>query len=93
MEWGVDYRMNEIIKPGGEILIELEDDILRFLETYSKWYFSPLRIQKWGSKQSGFESLSQYDTYSIKTELQSLLNQGKLKTAKSQKGNTIYKLK
>ena len=78
-------------KPGGNIYYDLEKEVYRFLSSYKKWYFSPLRIQKWGGKQPAFESLSKFDTYTIKTELERLLTKGKVKTAVSQKGNTIYK--
>ncbi|WP_299246271.1 toll/interleukin-1 receptor domain-containing protein [uncultured Aquimarina sp.] len=84
---------DQVIKPGGEILSKLDQTLIDFLKTYSQWYFSPLRIQKWGGKQHGFEVLSEFDKYSIKTHLENLLNQGKLKTVKSRQGNTIYKLK
>lgn len=87
-----DSWLSEGDKPGGKIPEELESEIYRFLSTYHSWYFSPLRIQKWGGKQTGFESLSEFDTYSIKTELENLLRSGKVKTTKSQKGNPIYKI-
>ena len=84
--------LDEADKPGGDLYTELESLVSRFLSAYNKWYFSPLRIQKWGSKQPGFSGLSQFDTFSIKAELESLHARGKVKTARSQKGNTIYKL-
>ncbi|MCT4628821.1 toll/interleukin-1 receptor domain-containing protein [Winogradskyella sp.] len=84
---------NEIVKPGGGIQITLSNEILRFLKAYNKWYFSPLRIQKWGGKRDGFEKLREFDSYSIKSELEKLKNIGKVKSTLSQQGNTIYKLK
>lgn len=84
---------NEIIKPGGFIQKTLTEEVLKFLKTYDKWYFSPLRIQKWGGKRNGFEKLVEFDSYSIKLELEKLKSIGKVKSTISQQGNTIYKLK
>ena len=69
-----------------------QEEILRFLRAYNRWYFSPLRIQRWGGRQQGFEFLSNYDTYSLEVELEKLVKLGKLRTTKSKKGNIIYKL-
>jgi hypothetical protein len=72
---------------------KLSSLLIVFLKTYSSFYFSPLRIQKWGSRQVGFKELEDYDIASIKYELESLLNSNKLKMTKSKKGNIIYKIK
>lgn len=84
---------NEIIKPEGNIQKTLTEEVLKFLKVYDKWYFSPLRIQKWGSKRNGFEKLGEFDSYSIKSELERLKSAGKVKSTISQQGNKIYKLK
>ena len=70
----------------------LETLILRFLQTFRDFYFSPLKIQKWGSKQWSFEKLEFYNISQIKRELEKLKALGKLKVTKSKKGNLIYKI-
>lgn len=67
--------------------------ILRFLKVFNKWYFSPLRIKNWGSEQSGFEALGSYSTKEIRSILEQLIGEGKVKTILSKKGNRIYKIK
>ena len=69
----------------------LEEQLQTFLATYNRWYISPLRIQKWGSKQKGFEWLANYSTRSIRKALEKLYEDGHLKTTSSKKGNPLYK--
>jgi hypothetical protein len=66
--------------------------ILRFLTVFNKWYFSPLRIKKWGAKQNGFNGLDAISTVKIKKILIALLEQNKVKVTTSKKGNPIYKV-
>jgi hypothetical protein len=68
-----------------------ETVIVEFLNTYSQWYFSPLRIQRWGSQRQGFSSLRVISTGHIRKLLENMRKSGKVKTKISQKGNTIYK--
>ncbi|MCW3110099.1 MAG: GTPase family domain [Segetibacter sp.] len=70
----------------------LDKLLLQFLSVYDRWYFSPLRIQKWGSRQKGFEVLSHYTTDDIRKELKDLLSDEVVKTTKSKKGNLLYKI-
>lgn len=72
---------------------EAEGLILRFLKVFNQWYFSPLRINKWGSDQNGFYELSKYSSKKIKSILEKLLLEGKVKKTLSKKGNPIYKIK
>lgn len=72
---------------------EEEGLILRFLKVFNQWYFSPLRINKWGALQSGFEGLSKHSSGKIKSILEKLLAEGKVKKTMSKKGNPIYKIK
>ena len=65
--------------------------ILEFLKNFDKWYFSPLRIQKWGGRQPGFSELAGYSTKEIKECLEGYKIEGLITTTKSQKGNIIYK--
>lgn len=67
------------------------DLVMRFLSQYGRWYFSPLRIQKWGGQQSGYEQLGSMATSDISAALRALHDQGKLRTTRSQKGNVIYR--
>jgi TIR domain-containing protein len=69
----------------------LTEFLLRFLFKFSNFYFSPLKIQKWGSKQEGFDKLSNYDIDEIKITLEKLYKSHNLKVTKSKKGNRIYK--
>lgn len=71
----------------------LRNVLLDFLKQYSRWAFSPLRIQKWGSKQAGFEKLDLYTTNEIRQTLVTLLNDGLLDERTSKKGNKLYRIK
>ena len=66
--------------------------LIEFLSSYSRWGFSPLRIQQWGSRQAGFEKLELYSLDEIRLTLKSLMNQGKLTGLTSKKGNRLYKI-
>ena len=66
--------------------------LVNFLSKYSRWGFSPLRIQQWGSKQPGFEKLEFYAVDEIRSALDTLLQQGKLKELTSKLGNRLYKI-
>ena len=71
----------------------LPELLIKFLEAFEGFYFSPLRIQKWGAKQNGFGDFANYSTMQIKNELERLLKLNKLKLTISKKGNKIYKIK
>lgn len=71
----------------------LDDLVMEFLEEFSQWYFSPLRIVKWGGRQPRFSSLSQYQSREVGDVLKQYEKQGKLNKTISQKGNPLYKLK
>lgn len=72
---------------------ELESLLIEFLAKFSKWAFSPLRIQKWGGRQSGFEKLDFYSVKEIREKLEELLKAGKLEERTSKKGNKLYRIK
>jgi hypothetical protein len=72
---------------------KVTDLVLRFLIEYRKWYFSPLRIQKWGGRRYGYEALLSISTKEIANSLNTLLQSGRVTSTLSQKGNTIYKAK
>jgi len=71
----------------------LDDLVTKFLNQYSQWAFSALRIKKWGALQSGFEDLKKYETQEIRESLRRLLSKNIVVTRISKKGNTIYKIK
>lgn len=75
-----------------ELHLTLRDIVEKFLQQFNRFYFSPLRIAKWGAKQSGFEILSNYTSQAIKRELEILLQNGKVTVILSKKGNRIYKI-
>ncbi|MDJ0601005.1 MAG: hypothetical protein QNJ37_19450 [Crocosphaera sp.] len=69
---------------------ELAQLILKFLRRFDLWFFNATRIKKWGSKQHGFASFSEYSIKEIKLCLQMLVRLGRLRTKKSKKGTTLY---
>jgi hypothetical protein len=69
----------------------LSDCIMRFLCTYKSFYFSPLRIQKWGGNQKSFSVLREHSPDEIRIKLDELLKTQKVRTVISKLGNTIYK--
>jgi hypothetical protein len=79
-------------KPSQSYDNELQLLLVQFLSANNRFYFSPLRIQKWGAGQIGFHNLKQYGIDEIKLELKKLLSTDKIKTIKSKKGNLLYKL-
>ena len=69
----------------------LRDLILKFLESHSKWAFSPSRIVSWGAKQQGFDVLGTYKSSVVRRELQGMVADGYIETRISKKGNTLYR--
>ncbi|WP_104401808.1 hypothetical protein [Vibrio penaeicida] len=79
-----------LMDPPREIV--LKELLLKFLQQYSEWAFSPARIRVWGSKQQGFSSLASYEHPLIRSSLQKLVSEGKLETRVSKKGHTLYRI-
>jgi len=71
---------------------DLRPLILKFLNDFQPNAYSPLRINKWGARQPGFEKLAGYSQGSIRTVLQGLVAEGKAVTRVSRLGNTLYKI-
>jgi hypothetical protein len=71
----------------------LKDLLLEFLERYSRWAFSPLRIQKWGSRQAGFERFDLYSVNEIREKLEEMLSNGLLEERESKSRNKLYRIK
>jgi len=84
-----DYELND----DSITTASLRALLIKFLGAYSKWAFSPLRIQKWGSKQATYETLAMFTTKEIKHELDLLLNEGVLTESTSKKGNKLFRIK
>ena len=88
-----EYASYEI-EPKGSLSSQLLRSLLiQFLQSHSKWAFSPLRIQKWGSKQAGYEKLAMFTTNDIRRELEVLLTENVLVESTSKKGNRLFRIK
>lgn len=86
---GRNYHTPEPTPPADE----LDRLVLEFLIQFNKWYFSPLKIKKFGGRQSGFELFNTFETTKeITDSLRKLLNEGRVKKKLSKKGNPIYKI-
>jgi hypothetical protein len=62
----------------------IEDFILKFLGQYSSWYFSPLRIVKWGSLQNGYRRLRSRSSQEVAKILKQFELKGKVTKKVSQ---------
>lgn len=71
---------------------ELRPLILKFLTDFQPNAYSPLRINKWGARQPGYEKLAYYRQGLIRTVLQGLVAEGRVATKVSRLGNTLYKI-
>lgn len=69
----------------------LDEVIIAFLSRYNRWYFSPLRIQRWGGRQSGFELLEIMTPVKLRPVLTRLQSKGRLVTTRSKNGNILYR--
>ncbi|MDD1796265.1 hypothetical protein LRP50_24395 [Enterovibrio sp. ZSDZ42] len=66
----------------------------RLLERFFSEYpmaFSPLRIEKWGAKQEGFDELGNMQPQLLRMTLRKMVREGKLATSVSRHGNTLFK--
>lgn len=85
-----DYQLRYVENAPDSTLQEL---LQEFLTRYSRWAFSPLRIQKWGSRQTGFERLDLYSVNEIRGKLEEMLSDGVLEERESKNGNKLYRIK
>ncbi|WP_325892988.1 hypothetical protein [Grimontia sp. NTOU-MAR1] len=85
-----DYQSRNVENVTDSTLKEL---LLKFLKRYSRWAFSPLRVQKWGSRQPGFESFDLYSVNEIREKLEEMLSDSLLEERQSKKGNKLYRIK
>lgn len=88
-----EYASYEFEPKGSLSSQSLRTLLIQFLKSYSKWAFSPLRIQKWGSKQAGYEKLAMFSTNHIRRELEVLLAENILAESTSKKGNRLFRIK
>ena len=70
---------------------DVKSQLSKFLREHRRWAFSPLRIQQWGGRQSGYEDLSQVSVGEIREALQQMVARGQLTTRISRRGNTLFK--
>lgn len=87
-----EYASYEIEPKGNLSSQSLRSLLIQFLKSYSKWAFSPLRIQKWGSKQVGYEKLAMFSINHIRRELEVLLAEKILVELTSKKGNKLFRI-
>jgi hypothetical protein len=71
--------------------ITLHPLLTTFLRQFAPTAFSPVRIQKWGSRQPGYAELAKYTSSDIKIVLQKLVADGSVTTTISQLGSTLYR--
>lgn len=71
---------------------EVMDKLSSFLYENRPTAFSPLRIQEWGGKKSGYEVFLNHDVSLIRRYLRKLLSEGKVTTTISKKGNILYRI-
>ena len=70
----------------------LKDLLLTFFRRYRGAFFSPTRIQGWGSRQKGFADFARYSTDEIREILFKAVADNEIDTNISRKGNTLYGL-
>ncbi|MCZ6595613.1 MAG: toll/interleukin-1 receptor domain-containing protein [Bacteroidetes bacterium] len=64
--------------------------LTKFLEKYNRWWFNALRINKWGSQQSGFKEIGEYSLKEIRQGLESLSNKNNILSKDGNKSR-VYK--
>lgn len=69
-----------------------ENQIIRFLSEYRKYWFSPIKIKSMADKVSGAKDLTALDVTTIIEYCESLTKKGILNTMLNAKGNRIYKI-
>ncbi len=63
--------------------------VLKFLKTYSRWWFNIPRIINWGSERNGFSELKKFTNDELKKILQELEKENKVQSKKSSKSNNL----
>lgn len=70
-----------------------EDQIIKFLSEYKKYWFSPNKIKSMADKVSGTKDLTLLDVSAIIAYCESLTRKGLLNSMLNGKGNKIYKIR
>ena len=73
-----------------EVKDDLDQNLILFLNTYSKWWFNSIRIFKWGGSKRKFKSLQNYSPRQIETRLHHLAMEKKIKVKRGNKSR-VYK--
>ena len=71
---------------------EHEDQILKFLSAYKKYWFSPVKIKSMADKVPGTKDLTSLDVNRIIEYCEALVQKDLLNTMLNAKGNKIYKI-
>lgn len=71
---------------------EMREFIVKFLNEFEQWSFSPSRMESWGAQQVGYSKLASNSSL-LRRLLRSLVSEGVLETRISKKGNTLYRIK
>ena len=71
---------------------ELNALLLQFFRKYRGSFFSPVRIQHWGSSRTGFAALGNFSTDEIRQALFKGVDDKAIDTMVNGKGNTLYGL-
>lgn len=72
--------------------LDLRPILVKFLAEFRPLAFSPLRIQKWGSLQTGYAKFGTSTVGAIRRVLQRLVSEGKVTTGVSRLGSTLYRI-
>lgn len=90
----VDDEEIEDVKPipGVPQIGQHEDQIVKFLSEYKKYWFSPTKIKSMADKVPGTKDLTSLDVSAIIQYCESLVEKGLLNAMLNAKGNRIYKI-
>lgn len=79
-------------RPGISTSGQHEDQIIKFLSEYKKYWFSPIKIKSMADKVPGTKDLTSLDVSSIIEHCESLAKKGLLNSMFNAKGNKVYKI-
>ena len=95
---GTIVTENELVIGGGEsrsytksnFSLDHKENVRKFFGNWPTWGFTPSRVLKWGSGQTGFESLKTITPTQLRAILTILVRDGDLRIRVSAKGNILY---
>jgi hypothetical protein len=79
-------------RPGLSKIGQHEDQIIKFLSAYKKYWFSPIKIKSMADKVAGTKDLTSLDVSEIIEHCESLTKKGLLSAMFNAKGNKVYKI-